>query len=95
MNKDKLSFKEKCSGLKAVLTSDGCSGVPDFNFRVCCEKHDYYYRNITNVTRLVADKRLRECIRRKWKYPLMPWIYYFGVRLFGWWAWRKKYAKKS
>jgi len=91
----KPSFKVKCKCLKAILTSDGCTGVPDFNFKQCCEKHDFYYRNITNVTRIQADRKLRDCIKEKWKLPVLPWVYFLGVRLVGWWAWRKKYKSKG
>jgi len=74
------------------LTSDGCSNAPDFNFTKCCKEHDYYYRNpveLTGVSRAEADRRLRRCIRSHWGGPVMPWIYWGAVRLFGWIPWNK------
>ena len=97
----KPTWKEKALALEALgsrvrLDSDGCSNAPDFNFRGCCEAHDYYYRNcesITKVSRSEADKRLRKCIQKKWKLPIMPWIYWGMVRTFGWIPWNKNQKK--
>jgi len=63
------------------MTSDGCTGVPDLDFRACCEKHDFAYRNGT-LSRAEADRELRRCIADH-GYLLLPWIYWIGVRLFG------------
>jgi len=62
------------------FNSDGCTGVPDFNFRDCCEQHDRDY--LGRVSRKQADIMLRQCIASK-GYRVLPWIYYIGVRLFG------------
>ena len=40
------------------------------------------------VTRAVADRRLRLCIRAK-GHPVLAWVYWAGVRSAGWWFWRK------
>ena len=94
----KPTWKDKAKALASLgkrvnLENDGCSSAPDFNFRMCCEEHDFYYRNPeseTEVSRWEADKLLRKCIQRRWKLLFMPWIYWAGVRTFGWLAWRKK-----
>jgi hypothetical protein len=101
MNEKKPTWKQKALALRTLGTrinmdNDGCSSAPDFNFRECCEEHDYYYRNdisVTGVSRSCADKRLRKCISKKWKLPLMPWVYWAGVRLCGWIPWNKNQKK--
>lgn len=77
--KPKMSEK-----LKAVkqFTSDGCTMAPDLVFKTCCEEHDMYYA-LGGVTRREADKRLRLCIKSK-GYPVLAWVYWIAVRLFGW-----------
>lgn len=62
-------------------SNDGCSSVPDFNFRRCCELHDFAYRNGV-VSRWTADWTLAKCI---WQHgwPMVAFIYWAGVRLFG------------
>ncbi len=86
----------KALGMRLDLSNDGCSNAPDFNFKECCVEHDFYYRNdegITGVSRSEADKRLRKCMQKKWKLPLMPWIYWGAVRVSGWWPWNKNQKK--
>jgi hypothetical protein len=90
---DKLSFKEQLDIVKAGLALgvryDGCTGVPDFNFGAdCCDEHDFHYQ-LLDMPRAEADRRLRECIRKK-GYFFLPWIYWIGVRLFGARDYRKK-----
>ena len=72
--------------------SDGCTGVPDFDIRECCEWHDYKYV-FGKMSRKAADRRFRLCIQRKakgkpwWKRPMyqaLAWTYWVGVRAFGW-----------
>lgn len=63
------------------FNSDGCTASPDFDFRECCERHDKDYYSC-RFTRKQADIRLRECIAGK-GYKVLPWIYYYGVRIFG------------
>ncbi len=94
----KPTWKDKAKALASLgkrvnLENDGCSSAPDFNFKECCVEHDYYYRNPeedTGVSRGEADKRLRQCIQKRWKLLFMPWIYWGFVRAAGWIPWRKK-----
>ncbi len=105
MKNKKPNWRDKVKALQALgyrldLTNDGCSNAPDLNFKDCCHEHDFYYRNpkeITGVSRAEADRRLRKCISRRWKLPLMPWIYWSATRMFGWIPWNKaeKEAKKK
>jgi len=86
VNECDLSFREQCEivwdGLKKGIKYDGCTGVPDFNFgKDCCGEHDYYYQTGL-VSRAEADRRLRNCLRKK-GYFVLPWVYYLGVRLLG------------
>ena len=96
-----LSFKEQCKiiyeGIKRGAHFDGCTGVPDFNFAVCCAEHDCYYQGKTEeiVSQAEADARLRRCILKKGipfkvlgisvnsNLPLAV-SFWVGVRLFGW-----------
>ena len=98
------TWKQKWKGFKQTV-SDGCTMSPDMNFRVCCEEHDFYYKKRekdTGISRRVADKRLRLCIKERWKFKttifgktftlrpiLLPWIYWCGVRCIGWRFWMK------
>ncbi len=88
-----LDFKDQCKlvwrGLKKGFKYDGCTAVPDFNFGLdCCGEHDYHYQS-RKLDRASADKRMRECIQKK-GYIVLPWIYWFGVRTFGWFWWNKR-----
>lgn len=71
--------KIKCLG---DFVTDGCSLSPDMVFSDCCITHDVdYYTGI--VSRAQADKNLRECIKRH-GFPVLCWVYWIGVRIFGW-----------
>ena len=82
-------FTELVSAGKAFLADDGCTAVPDFDFKHCCMEHDYYY--VTHViSKKEADARLRACIKKQgWR--LLPGIYWLGVKLFGGRHWNKKF----
>lgn len=75
------TFLEKIKALKE-LSSDGCTMAPDLNFRGCCEQHDMYYSTDV-INRWEADKLLRLCIKSK-GYPILSWVYWIAVRMFGW-----------
>ncbi len=78
------------------LTTDGCSSIPDLNFKKCCEIHDYFYRNPNpKISRAYVDQQFRKCMQQKWPGVVMPWVYWAGVRMFGWVAWNKKRKKKK
>ena len=86
----------KALGKRLDLSNDGCSNAPDFNFKECCVEHDFYYRNdegVTGVSRSEADKRLRKCIQKRWRLPVVPWLYWGVVRTVGWMPWRKNQKK--
>ncbi len=73
---------------KAVVkyTTDGCSGVPDFNFRDCCVQHDYDYaehHRESEANRTELDAKLRLCIGCR-GHKVLAWMYWAGVRSFGW-----------
>lgn len=88
----KLGFQEQCKvvweGVKKGFKYDGCTASPDFDFGAdCCGEHDTYYQDFS-VSRAEADRRLRECIKKK-GYVVLPWVYWGMVRLFGRHAWNK------
>ena len=64
--------------------SNGCSFVPDHNNQVhtCCDQHDEDYAN-PDIKRAIADKSLYTCIKST-GHPKLAWLYYRGVRMFGW-----------
>lgn len=63
--------------------TNGCTGVPDFNFEECCNEHDRCYcRGGTEADRLECDEQLYECIKSM-GHPVLAWIYYLGVRALG------------
>jgi hypothetical protein len=69
--------------LKDEGIADGCSCVPDFDFGDCCDMHDYlYWRGGKWGARAKADELLRQCIVKR-GHPVLAWIYWVGVRLFG------------
>lgn len=82
------------------LHSDGCTGVPDFSFKKCCELHDIYYRTGKRfiddqpISRWEADMTLARCVYGEAKHW---WVKFFGsifiwlgVRLLGKGAWHGK-----
>lgn len=75
-----------------------CTCSPDkifgYSIRQCCYFHDRDYRSINKDrnSRKVADKNLRECMKKKLpkKLHFMAWFYWFFVRLLGWRYYRGK-----
>jgi hypothetical protein len=64
------------------FANDGCTMAPDLTFSHCCYEHDIYY--VTGaISRAEADRCLRKCISAR-GYPVLAWVYWLGVRLFGW-----------
>lgn len=96
-NNNKLGIVE---GLK-IFNSDGCTGVPDFNFKGCCVIHDVLYEKGGNaIQRKIADLRMLDCMKRrksflKIRYKLIPYLYYYGVRLLSskWFNWTTQKLK--
>jgi hypothetical protein len=93
MQRDVLTYLDQLKlvwrGLRRGFRYDGCTAVPDFDFgKDCCGEHDYHYQ-AKEISRAEADKRLRQCIQKK-GYILLPWIYWLGVRIFGYKAYYKK-----
>jgi hypothetical protein len=63
--------------------TDGCTGVPDFNFRSCCVTHDrVYWQGGACRDRLAADIRLRSCIQDH-GHPHVAELYFLAVRVGG------------
>lgn len=103
-----LGFTEQCrlvwEGIKKGYKYDGCTVVPDFNFgQDCCNAHDYHYIE-QNITRAEADYKLRACILKKGMglkdngqdaYVALAYIYWVGVRVFGWFWWNRRKTHKA
>ena len=70
--------------------SNGCSFVPDHDDKIhsCCDQHDKDYAD-EKITRYKADLSFRQCIIKS-GHPSRAWIYWVGVRAFGWYFWGKK-----
>lgn len=66
--------------------TNGCTGVPDFDIKDCCDKHDIcYWKGGTEADRLKCDVDFYNCIKGKggfW-HAVLAWIYYNGVRALG------------
>ena len=63
--------------------ANGCTAVPDFDFKACCDAHDRCYCMGGNAAdRKKCDDDLRKCIRAKGHW-FLSWVYYWGVRAFG------------
>lgn len=76
---------------KIPFKSDGCTGVPDFNIRHCCEQHDLEYHE-AEISRGKADLNFFQCIVNKGngkgfltrvRYAWLGLYYWAGVRIFG------------
>jgi len=86
-----MSYWDRVKALAWALKGDGCSKVPDFNYRCCCDEHDIHYRTGTTLdgvrlTRKEADKYFLACMQKRGGIVL-PFLYYIGVRLFGESSW--------
>lgn len=72
-----------CLDLIGGEHTDGCTIVPDFDFRGCCVTHDICYETGgSSRDRLRCDLDLRNCIADR-GHPLLAQIYFAGVRAFG------------
>lgn len=80
-NKRNPTLLEKLK-LITDFATDGCTMSPDLVFSHCCVNHDVHYAT-GEVSREEADRQLRECISDS-GFPALCWIYWFGVRLYGW-----------
>lgn len=77
------TFKEKTTKFEGGgWNANGCTSVPDFNFKKCCDKHDECYCIGGNwVDRWKCDLKFKKCIL--FKNPALACVYYKGVRIFG------------
>jgi len=66
---------------------DYCTLSPDGNWGYCCKMHDKRYAN-KRLNRSQADELLYRCIKRK-SNRIIASIYWFGVRCFGWYFYKK------
>lgn len=90
-----LKIKTTTTDFKKAV-SDGCTGVPDFEFTECCVYHDIAYDN--GMSRFKADLDLFLCMRNtlitnnknKGLKRLLPYVFFIGVRIFG-----KNHFKKN
>ena len=80
-NKRSPTLIEKLKSVTDFAT-DGCTMSPDLVFSHCCVEHDVDYAT-GEVTREEADRKLRQCIAST-GYPVLCWVYWLAVRLFGW-----------
>lgn len=66
---------------------NGCTAVPNFDFKLCCDEHDRQYSIPAGpLERFRADWKLMRCIQCKSKLFarfLIGVIYFTGVRIFG------------
>ena len=73
---------------------NGCSRVPDGNFKGCCDLHDLAYHlggSLRDKWR--ADLGLSRCIGER-KSRALGWLYFAGVTLFGATPWHWSYTRR-
>lgn len=100
--------KEQIKRAWKYLKGDGCTAVPDLTYSKCCRAHDADYRFGVNengdpITRAEADQRLRTCMAKTGKTPvigrfLLPWVFWAGVRMGAgkvWKGYREKEGKNG
>lgn len=78
--------------------TNGCTGVPDFDWKDCCDQHDRDYQDGGGwFAKFRADWRLAKCIGCKRRavgsllrraayavgHVLLGGVYFVGVRVFG------------
>lgn len=69
--------------LNKLCNRNKCTCWFDGNWGECCEVHDIdYIHNPDNITRLEADKKLFNCVRKNGGI-IMASIMFVGVRAFG------------
>lgn len=64
-----------------------CTFAPDLDISHCCEMHDIHYAT-GQYTRKQADEIFFQCIKGSGR-PIIAYIYYYAVRLFGWMRYKK------
>lgn len=92
-------MKAKARAAWHLIKGDGCTGAPDMTFTSCCTDHDRHYTTHTHasgapITRARADAAFLQCCKRHAPPipvlgPLIPYLYWLAVRLFGGAFWRK------
>lgn len=76
-SKDKAAKNNKC----CAPVPDGCTGVPDFDFKDVCDRHDLDYAiGGTEFDRRRADQALRQGILER-GHPILARVYFVGVRV--------------
>lgn len=68
-----------------LYETKGCTLFPDGNYESCCEEHDRAYR-LQTKPRIEADRKLRECVRKK-GHPNVAALMYYGLRIVGVFRW--------
>ena len=73
---------------------NGCSRVPDGNFKSCCDLHDLaYYIGGSLRDKWRADRGLSRCIAER-QGRALGWLYFAGVTAFGWLPIHWSYTRK-
>jgi len=81
-----------------AFNTDGCTKVPDFDFRACCDEHDIAYMTGKKFWKhkVRSDIRLMGCIMMKGTvaHATIAPIYFLGVSTFGLVPWFRKRWKE-
>lgn len=77
---------------------NGCSRVPDGNFKGCCDLHDLaYYVGGSLADKWSADRGLAACLAERiggrWG-QVVGGLYFAGVTAFGWTPWHWSYRRR-
>lgn len=68
------------------MQKDHCTLFAEGNWSDCCKRHDRRYSN-KRISRREADILLLRCVKRKNR--AVAYIMYVGVRLAGWYFYKK------
>ena len=69
------------------MAKDYCTLFPDGSWGNCCKQHDDDYTAGSGIKQKEADERLRYCLEQGGR-PVVGFIMFWGLRLFGWTRYR-------
>lgn len=87
-----------------ALATDGCTAVPDFSVRPCCERHDIHYATGKDldgrqISKWRADWKFYQCMRATGgtfaERALVSTGYWIGVTVLGWPFWLRSRRKEK
>jgi len=75
---DAIEWADKKLEDPDAQTDGGCTMSPDFNFKLCCLRHDVMINYNQGISDKQAHRILRECMTDR-DHPYLAWLYWFYV----------------